>query len=936
MARIAAASIAVTATNQTASAFSSIDRSLSGLQTGFTNLEQNTSGRLENIKNKLIGVGLAFGALSGLGKMFDKFTSLVDAGDAMSTLSDKTGIAVEDLSRLQYAAKNASVDITAATGATTKFAINLSDANKGSDKAVANLKAVGISLKDVQSYYNGTKTLTDLLEKSGEYTKTFSTGADKIKAYWGAFGKGSESIIAVNENMKKTNEEAEKLGIIMSQDFASNANSLNSNIDKLKTSGIKDIFEEALPALNKLSQGFLDNKLATNKARLGQEELVKGQAEWIVFVGNDLLPAIDSIIDAYNVLKNVGTILYESTKIVLRNMADAWEVGSSNIKRSLTTIFSVIGSLTKANEGLGELKIGDSAGRDKVYSKAKSEINEAIIKQGQQAVEDNKKIAENGKRNSEQNIESLRKLNEALTKGTGEGSKLAKTYREANGGNLADAIAKRKEDLAKGKFSPTNGNGADVDGGAGAKAAGKVAKATYDAQLKELEFKLSQEQKLYARADEEAKLYYSNNKISEDKYFQDKKNNLEKSIRDTAALYDEELRIIRDFASKASPEEKVKAEAKAREIEVKKNDLLAQSKIKLLALGFEEDKAKDSYKKTADALYTSLLEGEGKYIEAIKIRLELENKDLKEKAAANGDNKLAKAIQETEQKKIAAASLTEYQKKYTNATELASIKEEELGLLKSNNQLGEISYLVALGNSRQAQMVAMKEQIDLMNQIDKASMTEEQRIQLAKLGLEYKKLAASMNPLKDQFDDIFSNSFSSFREDILSGNKTIGESFKGLFKSIEKGITDLVAKELSQKLMQSLIPSGKDGSGGITGLLASVFGGASSGGSSGGAGAGGFLSMIGGFLTGTRAVGGPVAPGGRYLVGENGPETLIMGNGGGNILNSSDTKRNMGGQNNYNVNFQVNAKDAASFNSSKDQIMGDLQMAMNRASKRNN
>ena len=57
-----------------------------------------------------------------------------------------------------------------------------------------------------------------------------------------------------------------------------------------------------------------------------------------------------------------------------------------------------------------------------------------------------------------------------------------------------------------------------------------------------------------------------------------------------------------------------------------------------------------------------------------------------------------------------------------------------------------------------------------------------------------------------------------------------------------------------------------------------------------------------------RRLGGPVTPGGGYIVGENGPE-FFRPNSAGRIMNNNDTSP-MGG---VNVTFNINTIDATGF-----------------------
>jgi len=57
----------------------------------------------------------------------------------------------------------------------------------------------------------------------------------------------------------------------------------------------------------------------------------------------------------------------------------------------------------------------------------------------------------------------------------------------------------------------------------------------------------------------------------------------------------------------------------------------------------------------------------------------------------------------------------------------------------------------------------------------------------------------------------------------------------------------------------------------------------------------GITQGVMGKISGKRAGGGPTAAGGAYLVGENGPELLVMGSDGGQVLSAQQTQQALGG-----------------------------------------
>jgi phage-related minor tail protein len=83
-------------------------------------------------------------------------------------------------------------------------------------------------------------------------------------------------------------------------------------------------------------------------------------------------------------------------------------------------------------------------------------------------------------------------------------------------------------------------------------------------------------------------------------------------------------------------------------------------------------------------------------------------------------------------------------------------------------------------------------------------------------------------------------------------------------------------------------------------------------------------SVIGSLLpvSGARAVGGPVAPGGSYLVGEQGPELFTPSSAGSITSNAALASRGAS------VTVNITTPDAASFQKSKSQVAAMLARAI--------
>lgn len=147
----------------------------------------------------------------------------------------------------------------------------------------------------------------------------------------------------------------------------------------------------------------------------------------------------------------------------------------------------------------------------------------------------------------------------------------------------------------------------------------------------------------------------------------------------------------------------------------------------------------------------------------------------------------------------------------------------------------------------------------------------------------------------------------------------VGGAFEDMLweaKSFEDALEDVV-KNVAKMVFNTLVT--QQIAGFFTGLAGSMMGlpGAS----------GGLTSFFGG----GRAAGGPVQPGGTYVVGEEGPEILRLGMNGGyvtpNHIAFRQTATPQDSSSSTNVNMTVYANDAGSFMRSQRQIMGAIRKA---------
>lgn len=228
----------------------------------------------------MAGVTLSFAAVTA------SIKSTVDHMDELGKAAQKIGIPVEDLSKLEYAAKLSDVSLEDLTGTLAKFSKNIAEVGAGGQNDAGKaLQALGISATDAQGQLRPT---VDIMSDIADEFASMQDGAGKTAIAIALFGKsGAEMIPLLNggsEAIKEAADQARVFGAVVSQEAAAAAEHFNDNLTKLQeaASGIQtQIATALLPQLNNLTDILVtlaERFNLSEQAANGFEELLKDSA----------------------------------------------------------------------------------------------------------------------------------------------------------------------------------------------------------------------------------------------------------------------------------------------------------------------------------------------------------------------------------------------------------------------------------------------------------------------------------------------------------------------------------------------------------------------------------------------------------------------------------------------------------------------------------
>ena len=199
------------------------------------------SSKFGDLASKTKGLSMAAGgALVGLAGVAVKAGK--DA-DEINTLAKQTGVATEELQKMQYASDLIDVDVSTITGSLKKM-------KKGLDSNADAFEELGVATKQNGQF----RDITDIFYDTVEALSQIPNETERDIKAMEIFGKSADDLAGIIDDggasLKALGKEAEDMGVIISQDDLDKASELNDALDKLKA--------EILPTIAQLGVQIAD------------------------------------------------------------------------------------------------------------------------------------------------------------------------------------------------------------------------------------------------------------------------------------------------------------------------------------------------------------------------------------------------------------------------------------------------------------------------------------------------------------------------------------------------------------------------------------------------------------------------------------------------------------------------------------------------------
>jgi lambda family phage tail tape measure protein len=285
-------------------------------------------GMLGSILGKLGPAGLIAGAsIAALGVGITALVMPVArVGDEFFKLSQKTGVSVEALTALDYAAKLSDVTTEGLTKALQKLSVAMFDTQVNGEEGSAALKALGVSATDVHGQIRPTEAvLLDLAEKFAQ----MPDGADKAALAVKLFGKEGLAIIPFlnqgREGITALMEEAQRLGLVMSEDVARASEVFNDNLTRLSAifEGVqRQIGAAVIPILADFTEQVILAQTETGSFSNELQRITANREATLVFL-ESVASGLAFIAESAVLLKRVIAQPFDSLSVVGKDI-ETW------------------------------------------------------------------------------------------------------------------------------------------------------------------------------------------------------------------------------------------------------------------------------------------------------------------------------------------------------------------------------------------------------------------------------------------------------------------------------------------------------------------------------------------------------------------------------------------------------------------------------------
>lgn len=211
---------------------------------------------------KLAPVSAAAGAVAG--GMVTMAYKAGQVADDLNTLSKTTGLATDTLQKFKFASDVIDVSMETLSGSLARLTRNIGQAMQGNKQLNEAFDKLGVSIKDNNGQLRDSEDIfNDAINALGRISNETERDVLAMQLFGRSAKELNPLILGGADALKQMGEEAEKAGLIMSQEALDGINEFNDEVDILKATAGQTMMqlgvtigEALLPVLKKLADGL--------------------------------------------------------------------------------------------------------------------------------------------------------------------------------------------------------------------------------------------------------------------------------------------------------------------------------------------------------------------------------------------------------------------------------------------------------------------------------------------------------------------------------------------------------------------------------------------------------------------------------------------------------------------------------------------------------
>ena len=218
-----------------------------------------------NIAKKSIEVGATIATTTGaiIGSMMAMANKTASTADTFDKASIRTGLEVEELQRLNYAAGQSGVQMATLENSVKKLNQRITEVNSGSEKSTEMFTSLGVAVKDSNGQMRSSSDIyNDVLLKLADMGDTAEATAIGTELFGKAFTDMKPLLAAGSDGIEELKNRADELGIVMSSDAVAAGVKFGDTLSDIKQSAqgmFNTLMSSLIPVIQKVLDIILSN-----------------------------------------------------------------------------------------------------------------------------------------------------------------------------------------------------------------------------------------------------------------------------------------------------------------------------------------------------------------------------------------------------------------------------------------------------------------------------------------------------------------------------------------------------------------------------------------------------------------------------------------------------------------------------------------------------